>query len=95
MRNHFTGPALPQALHNPGYLPFRDTFYILGGFDRGRNKDEIYKYDPESHSWILQPFKLSRPDSVVKVMIVKRSAFGKIEQLKLKGEINIEILNVS
>ena len=77
------GQALPQKLDDPGSLPYRDTFYLVGGSDwlDGHNKmkkhNVIYMYDPKSGRWIKPNFSLSQKEAGVQVVNVKESAFYK------------------
>ncbi len=54
-----TGPPLPIKNHYMTSLPYRNTFYLLGGHIGSKLIDPIYRCEPETGHWTLLPYRLS------------------------------------
>ena len=48
------GPPLPELLHYPAYLPYRDSFIVFGGFvEATKPSTDVWYYDYEDKEWDL------------------------------------------
>ena len=45
------GPDLPLPAYEMAYLPFGDSFVLVGGLTDDRDMDEIFGYDPQQGEW--------------------------------------------
>ena len=52
---------------------------VVGGNNNGGNLNTIYKYDPVTGRWVLQPQRLPFHNHYHTALAIDREEFGKIE----------------
>ncbi len=70
------GRPLPKSLYYHAAIPFRDTFFILGGYHAKEKTTKVYRYDLDFDMFILMPYQLSFPSRGFAAFPVSRKAFN-------------------
>ncbi len=74
----FPGIDLPEPLHYFPSVPSGNTFFVIGGLGYGhggKKVDTVYKYEPGTGEWTLQPYSLTHGSSGFPAFIVNANVF--------------------